>query len=86
MVATEIKDGQFTMRTKKAHVKVSWQVTAVRYDAWANAHRIPTEEVKTPDEQGRYLHPELYGAPTEMNVWAVHGAANATAANASGQR
>jgi hypothetical protein len=61
IVAEEIKDGKFRIRTTKPHVKVSWQVTGVRHDAWANAHRIPTEEQKPEDEQGRYMHPELFG-------------------------
>ena len=47
IVAEEIKDGKFRIRTSKPHVKVSWQVTGVRHDAWANAHRIPTEEDET---------------------------------------
>jgi trimeric autotransporter adhesin len=62
MVASEIKDGKFTIRTSKPHVKVSWMVTGIRQDAWANAHRIPTEELKPASEQGTYLHPELFGA------------------------
>jgi hypothetical protein len=43
---------------------VSWQVTGIRQDAWANAHRIPVEEAKQAEDQGRYLHPDLhYGEP-----------------------
>jgi hypothetical protein len=54
-------------------MKVSWQVTGVRQDAWANAHRIPVEVQKPERERGYYLHPELYGAPKEKNVeWARH--------------
>jgi hypothetical protein len=33
---------------------VSWQVTGVRQDAYAKAHRIQVEEEKPPREQGRY--------------------------------
>ncbi len=62
IVAQEIKDGEFRIRTSKPHVKVSWQVTGVRHDAWANAHRIPTEETKPAEEQGQYMHPELFGS------------------------
>jgi hypothetical protein len=52
-------------------VKVSWQVTGIRQDAWANAHRIPVEELKSGKERGSYLHPELYGAGEEKGVlWA----------------
>jgi hypothetical protein len=40
---------------------VSWQVTGIRQDAWADANRIPVEVDKPADDQGRYLHPDLYG-------------------------
>jgi len=42
-------------------MKVSWQVTGIRKDPWANAHRIKVEEDKSSEEQGYYLHPEVYG-------------------------
>jgi hypothetical protein len=43
-------------------------VTGIRQDAYANAHRIQVEEDKPPQEQGHYLHPELFGAPPEQAV------------------
>jgi hypothetical protein len=49
-------------------MQVSWQVTGVRHDPWAEAHRIPVEEPKPPEEQGLYLHPELYGQPAEQGI------------------
>jgi len=71
MVASEISHHQFSIKTDKPNVKVSWQVTGIRQDAWANAHRIPIEELKSGKERGSYLHPELYGAPQEKGVlWA----------------
>ena len=68
IVATEMKDNHFTIRTNKPRVKVSWLVTGIRQDAWANAHRIPTEEEKPADEQGKYLHPELFGAGPDKAI------------------
>jgi hypothetical protein len=68
IVAQEIKDGKFRIRTTKPHVKVSWQVTGIRHDAWANANRIPTEEDKPANEQGYYLHPELFGAGPDKSI------------------
>jgi hypothetical protein len=61
MVAKEISRNRFTIKTNKPGVKVSWQVTGIRQDAYANAHRIQVEEDKPPQEQGHYLHPELFG-------------------------
>ncbi|MGB2602768.1 MAG: hypothetical protein WBC78_04195 [Candidatus Sulfotelmatobacter sp.] len=72
MVASEISDHQFTIKTDKPNVKVSWQVTGIRQDAWANAHRIPVEESKAPADQGLYLHPELFGAPAEKSIALAH--------------
>jgi hypothetical protein len=62
IVAREISGNRFTIRTSKPGVKVSWQVTGIRHDAYADAHRIQVEEEKPPQEQGRYMHPELFGA------------------------
>jgi hypothetical protein len=59
-VAKEIQDNHFAIRTSKPGVKVSWQVTGIRHDAYANAHRVQVEEQKSPREQGHYLHPELF--------------------------
>jgi hypothetical protein len=44
-------------------LEISWQVTGIRHDPYAEAYRIPVEQVKPADEQGTYLHPELYGQP-----------------------
>ena len=68
IVAKEVSKGRFTIKTNRPGVKVSWQVTGIRQDAYANAHRIPTEVEKPPQEQGHYLHPELFGAGPEQAV------------------
>jgi hypothetical protein len=68
IVAEEISRNRFTIRTDKPGVKVSWQVTGIRHDAYADAHRIQVEEEKSPQEQGRYLHPELFGASPEQAI------------------
>ncbi len=68
IVARKIGHNRFVIRTSKPNVEVSWQVTGIRHDAYANAHRIHVEEEKPPQEQGRYLHPELFGAPAEQAI------------------
>ena len=71
IVASEISDNRFQIKTDKPTVKVSWQVTGIRQDAWANKHRIPVDEPKPDRERGYYIHPELYDQPDERNVeWA----------------
>lgn len=67
-VAKEITHNRFIIKTNRPDVKVSWQVTGIRHDAYANAHRIPVEENKPPQELGHYLHPELFGAPAEKTI------------------
>jgi trimeric autotransporter adhesin len=72
-VAEELANNRFKIAGGRAGMRISWQVTGIRQDAWANAHRIPVEETKNARERGFYLHPELYGAPAERQVeWARH--------------
>jgi hypothetical protein len=63
IVAEEVADNRFVIRTDQPQVKVSWQVTGVRRDPWAEANRVVVEEDKPADEQGAYLHPQAYGLP-----------------------
>jgi hypothetical protein len=53
-------------------MKVSWQVTGIRKDPWANAHRIRVEEDKPAKERGYYTYPELYGQPEEKGISRLH--------------
>jgi hypothetical protein len=63
IVASEIKGNQFTIKTDKPNVKVSWQVTGIRHDPYAEQNRIPVEEDKPAKERGTYLYPQGYGQP-----------------------
>ncbi|HWY54560.1 MAG TPA: hypothetical protein VNZ03_08860 [Terriglobales bacterium] len=65
-VAKEIQNNRFTIRTSKPAVKVSWQVTGIRHDAYAKAHPIQVDEEKPPSERGHYLHPELFDSSEEQ--------------------
>jgi hypothetical protein len=67
-VTREIEGNHFAIRTNAPCVKVSWQVTGIRQDAYANLHRIPVEEDKPPSERGLYLHPDAYGQPEEYGI------------------
>jgi trimeric autotransporter adhesin len=67
-IATEVANNQFTIKTDQGGVTVSWQVTGIRQDAWANAHHIPNEVEKSEVERGHYLHPELFGHKGEPDV------------------
>lgn len=60
-VASEMASNKFKIAGGKPGSKVSWQVTGIRQDAWAKAHRVQVELDKPPDQQGKYLYPEVYG-------------------------
>ncbi|MCI0387302.1 MAG: hypothetical protein MOB07_00815 [Acidobacteria bacterium] len=71
IVGSEISGNSFSIKTDRPGVKVSWQATGIRQDAYANKHRIPIEEVKSERERGYYLHPKVFDQPEEKSVeWA----------------
>jgi hypothetical protein len=79
-IAEEISDGvtnysnssnnnsRFKIAGGTSGMKVSWQVTGIRKDPWANAHRIQVEEDKPAEERGYYLYPDLYGKAVEKGI------------------
>ena len=70
-IAREIADHHFTVAGGKPGMKVSWQVTGVRHDAYAQAHPLQVEEEKSQKERGYYVHPELHGASREKSLSAA---------------
>jgi len=60
IVYEEIQGNHFKIKTDKPNVKVSWQVTGVREDAWAEKNRIKPVQEKKGVEKGKYLHPEAH--------------------------
>jgi hypothetical protein len=67
-IAEEIKDHRFRIAGGSAGLKVSWQVTGVRRDPWAEANPIRIEERKPRRDKGRYLHPEAHGVSSDRHV------------------
>jgi hypothetical protein len=61
-------NSRFRIAGGASGMEVSWQVTGIRKDPWANAHRIEVEEEKPGREQGYYLHPDLYGQPEKNGI------------------
>jgi hypothetical protein len=60
-IASEIANGAFRIAGGEPGMKVSWQVTAVRHDPWAEANRMEVEPLKEDADRGKYLHPQVYG-------------------------
>ena len=67
-VAQKVSNNQFKIPGGKPGMEISWQVTGIRKDPFANAHRIPVEEDKRPADRGKYLYPKEYGVPETMSV------------------
>jgi hypothetical protein len=74
IIESEIADNEFTIRTSEPNVKVSWQVTGIRQDAYALAHPVVVEEEKNAAERGRYLHPVEHGMPPSTGIEAARTA------------
>lgn len=71
IVADEVKNNRFTIKTSAPNVKVSWQVTGVRSDPAMLTHPFKVEEDKAAAERGYYLTPEAFGQSEEKSVqWA----------------
>ncbi len=69
IVEKEISNNQFIIRTNVPNVKVSWQVTGIRNDAYAKANPITVVKEKALDEKGKYLNPEVFGQPKEKGIF-----------------
>ena len=67
-IAQEIYNNQFKIAGGKPGLKVSWQITGIRHDAYAEKNRIPVEERKSTEEKGKYLNPEAFGLPENMGI------------------
>jgi hypothetical protein len=70
-IGEEISNNRFTIAGGKPRMKVSWQVTGVRRDAWAKKNPMVVEKSKPSAEKGRYLHPEPYVKGTRAAIEAA---------------
>ncbi|MDF2443752.1 MAG: hypothetical protein JWR01_1955, partial [Subtercola sp.] len=52
VVAKEVANNSFAIKTDKPNVKVSWQVTGIRQDSYAAEHPIVVETAKTGTDAG----------------------------------
>jgi subtilisin-like proprotein convertase family protein len=68
IIKEKISNNRFVIQTDQPNVEVSWQVTGVRQDPFANANRIPYEEDKVAEDKGKYLHPAAYGQPASRAI------------------
>lgn len=67
-IAAKIANNQFTIAGGNPGMEVSWQVTGIRHDKFAEANRIKIEVDKPENERGKYLHPEAYSLGEEYDI------------------
>jgi hypothetical protein len=67
-VAQKISGDRFKIAGGTPGLEVSWQVRAVRSDPTIEKYRMPVEQDKPAPERGKYLEPELYGAPDTQRI------------------
>ena len=70
-ISEEIQNNTFKIAGGRPGMKISWQVTGVRNDAYAQQHPVKIEKEKLGPERGKYLHPELYGLPKSMGIESI---------------
>jgi hypothetical protein len=66
-IAREIEGNRFVIAGGQPGASVSWQITGIRHDPWAEQHRIQVEVDKGP-ERGYYQHPQVYDQPIERGI------------------
>ena len=68
IISKEVAGNKFEIATNQPNVKVSWQVTGIRHDNYANQNRIPNEVDKEKENKGKYLHPKAFGKPVTDGI------------------
>ena len=68
IIYRKIADNRFVIKTDKPNIEVSWQVTGIRHDKFAEQNRIPNEVEKKGEERGKYLYPSAYGLPQSFSL------------------
>ncbi|MCB0662604.1 MAG: hypothetical protein KDC24_07685, partial [Saprospiraceae bacterium] len=60
IIKEKVSNNQFVIATSEPGVEVSWQITGIRKDPYAEANRIEPVVEKPAGEKGTYLNPEVY--------------------------
>ncbi len=70
-IAEKVNHNRFKIAGGAPEMEVSWQITGVRHDPWAEANPPQVEEEKTGKARGTYLDPSAYNQPIEKGLeWA----------------
>jgi hypothetical protein len=67
-VSEQLRKNRFKISGGRSKLEVSWMITGVRKDAWANANRISVEVTKPKHERGYFLNPELHKVKQDKSI------------------
>jgi len=67
-IAQEVQGNRFLIAGGAPGLRVSWQVTGIRHDAYAQANPIVVEVDKPAKERGTLLHPEAFGVDSSYSL------------------
>lgn len=76
IVGEKMQGNHFKIKTNQPNVEVSWQVTGVRHDKYADAHRVVPVVEKEKENRGKYLNPVEFGKSTDLQIGKVHAPQN----------
>jgi hypothetical protein len=68
MISEEISGNTFKIKTNQPNVKISWQVTGIRHDKFADQNRVVAEVEKEAEFKGKYIHPTAWGMPENKGI------------------
>jgi hypothetical protein len=68
IIKAEVVNNKFEIATNQPNIKVSWQVTGIRHDAYAEKNRIPNSIDKEVENKGKYLNPEVFNLPKSKAI------------------
>ncbi len=68
IISRKVQNNQFEIATNQPNIEVSWMVTGVRHDAYANMNRIPNAVEKESANRGKYLHPAAFNLPASLGI------------------
>lgn len=68
IIKEKMSGNSFVIQTNQPNVEVSWMVTGVRKDKYAEANRVVAEVEKEPQFKGLYLHPKEWNQPNSKGI------------------
>lgn len=68
-IEKELSQNSFVIKSSIPNTKVSWQITGIRKDDYANAHRVQPVVEKSAADKGKYLYPVEAGKSADNGIY-----------------